>query len=125
MSTPSSSGFGIKFTTLHRSLQVLFLFTAALTLCVTTAAQSTTDGAIGGTVYDANNAVVANASVTVHNNGTNAEQTVKTDAAGGYRIRALQPATYTVTINSAGFSTYKAENVIVQVGSLTDVSPRL
>src|SRR5471032_2913821 len=30
-------------------------------------AQSTTDGAIGGTVYDTNGAVVANAKITVHN----------------------------------------------------------
>ena len=52
-------------------------------------AQSTTDGAIGGTVYDTNGAVVANATITVHNNGTNAEQKVTADASGYYRVTKL------------------------------------
>jgi outer membrane receptor protein involved in Fe transport len=108
-----------------RLFQLLFAFVIALTLCGSALAQSTTDGAIGGTVYDVNGAVVPNATVVVHNNGTNAEQRIATDASGYYRVRALQPATYTVTVSSQGFAPYKAENVIVQVGSLTDVSPRL
>ncbi|HEX4605719.1 MAG TPA: carboxypeptidase regulatory-like domain-containing protein, partial [Candidatus Angelobacter sp.] len=88
-------------------------------------AQSTTDGAIGGTVYDTNGAVVANAKVVVRNNGTNAEKSVTTGGAGYYRVTNLQPGTYVVTINQQGFAPYKAEQVTVQVGSLTDVSPRL
>src|ERR1041385_5673482 len=86
---------------------------------------STTDGAIGGTVYDSTGAVVANAKVTVHNNGTNAEQTITGDASGYYRVTNLQPGTYTVTINGGGLAPYKAEQVIVSVGSVTDLSPRL
>lgn len=105
--------------------QLLLVFALGFTLSVSAYAQSTTDGAIGGTVYDANGAVVPNATVTVHNNGTNAEQKVTTDASGYYRVRELPPTIYTVTITSAGFAPYKAEKVIVQVGSLTDVSPKL
>jgi hypothetical protein len=88
-------------------------------------AQSTTDGAIGGTVYDTNGAVVANATVTVHNNGTNAEQKVTADASGYYRVTKLPSGSYTVSVNEKGFSAYKAEQVIVQVGSVTEISPRL
>ncbi len=88
-------------------------------------AQSTTDGAIGGTVYDTNGAVVPNAKVLVHNNGTNAEKSVTTNDAGYFRAINLPSGSYTVTINQQGFSPYKAEQVIVQVGSVTDVSPRL
>lgn len=88
-------------------------------------AQSTTDGAIGGTVYDANGAVVANATVTVHNIGTNAEKTITSNDSGYYRITNLAPGTYAVTINQQGFAPYKAELVTVQVGSITDVSPHL
>jgi carboxypeptidase family protein len=88
-------------------------------------AQSTTDGAIGGTVYDTNGAVVPGAKITVHNNGTNAEQTTATDDSGFYRVTKLQPGSYTVTVNQQGFAPYKAEQVIVQVGSMTDMSPRL
>jgi len=88
-------------------------------------AQSTTDGAIGGTVYDSTGAVVANAKITVHNNGTNAEQTITSDASGYYRVTGLQSGSYTVSISSGGLAPYKAEQVIVSVGSVTDVSPRL
>src|SRR5579859_1968455 len=108
-----------------RLFSPLFVLACALALCTNTFAQSTTEGAIGGTVYDAAGAVVPNATIVVHNNGTNAEQQATTDTSGYYRVRQLQPATYTVTVNSSGFAPYKAENVIVQVGSLTDISPRL
>jgi hypothetical protein len=88
-------------------------------------AQSTTDGAIGGTVYDTNGAVVANAKVLVRNNGTNAEQTVTTDGSGYFRISSLRPGAYTVTVTEQGFAPFKAEQVIVQVGSLTELSPHM
>lgn len=88
-------------------------------------AQSTTDGAIGGTVYDVHGAVVAHATVTVHNNGTNAEKTITTDGSGYYRVTNLPSGTYTVTVNQQGFAPYKVSQVIVQVGSVTDISPRL
>ena len=116
---------GMRIASPPRCLQAFCCVITFIALSLSMAAQSTTDGAIGGTVYDANGAVVPNATVVVHNNGTNAEQRLTTDASGYYRARQLQPATYTVTINSSGFAQYKAENVIVQVGSLTDVSPRL
>ena len=74
-------------------------------------AQSTTDGAIGGTVYDTNGAVVPNAQVVVHNDGTNAEQKVTTDASGSYRVSKLQPGTYTVTVSEKGFAPFKAQNM--------------
>jgi hypothetical protein len=102
------------------------LMVTLLLVCSTLlVAQSTTDGAIGGTVYDSHDAVVANAKITVRNNGTNAEKSVTTDNSGYYRITTLQPGTYTVTISQQGFSPYKAEQVIVQVGSVTAISPRL
>lgn len=88
-------------------------------------AQSTTDGAIGGTVYDTNGAVVANAKVVVHNNGTNAETTITTDGSGYFRVNKLQPGAYTVAISEQGFAPFKSEQVIVQVGSVTELSPHL
>src|SRR6185503_8407795 len=88
-------------------------------------AQSTTDGAIGGTVYDTNGAVVANAKIIVRNNGTNAETTMTTDGSGFFRVNKLQPGTYTVTVTQQGFAPFKSEQVIVQVGSVTELSPHL
>lgn len=105
-----------------RPLMVALLLVVCSTLLP---AQSTTDGAIGGTVYDIHGAVVANASVTVHNTGTNAEKTITTNSTGYYRITNLAPGDYIVTVSQQGFAPYKAQQVIVQVGSVTDVSPRL
>jgi outer membrane receptor protein involved in Fe transport len=88
-------------------------------------AQSTTQGGVVGTVYDASGAVVPNATVVVHNNGTNADTTVTTDASGFFRVTNLQPAFYTVTITATGFQTYKDSGVSVSVGALTQISPHL
>jgi len=101
------------------------VFLLVLTLCAGAFAQSNTAGGISGTVYDQHGAVVPNATVVVRNNGTNAEQTVVSDGSGFFRVAGLQPATYTVSVTASGFAAYKAPNVIVNVGSLTDISPRL
>lgn len=101
-------------------LCIVCLLGAALCL-----AQSTTDGAIGGTVFDKTGAVVGSAKVVVHNNGTNAEQSINADASGYYRITGLQPGIYTVNVTANNLSPFKAEHVIVEVGSLTEVSPHL
>src|SRR6266567_5870482 len=56
--------------------QYCFALMAMLLLTSGAFAQSTTDGAIGGTVTDPSGAAVPNAKVIVRNNGTNAEQIV-------------------------------------------------
>ena len=88
-------------------------------------AQSTTDGAIGGSVTDPSGAVVPNAKVTVISNSTNAEQSTNTDGTGFFRVAKLQPGSYTVKVEAAGLASYTAESVIVAIGSLTDFSPKL
>ena len=105
--------------------KVVVLCLICLLSTVLCMAQSTTDGAIGGTVFDKTGAVVGSAKIVVHNNGTNAEQTATSDASGYYRIPGLQPGTYTVNVTAASLAPYKAERVVVEVGSLTEVSPRL
>src|SRR5690348_4653011 len=88
-------------------------------------AQSTTDGAIGGNVTDTSGAAVPNAKVTVKNLGTNAEEVVMTDDTGYFRVRKLQPATYSVSVEAQGFAPFRAEHVVVQVGNITDLSAKL
>ena len=98
---------------------------AGLSMSMTAWAQSAVDGAIGGTVEDTGGAVVAGATVVVHNNSTNAEQTLTSDAQGYFRAIHLQPSVYTVTVSAAGFENFKSALVTVEVGLLTDFSPRL
>jgi len=87
--------------------------------------QSAVDGAIGGTVQDASGLPIPGATILIISNTTNAEQKVTSDESGFFRAIHLQPSTYTVTITAAGFAGFKSPGVIVQVGSLTDVSPKL
>ncbi|HEX8764661.1 MAG TPA: carboxypeptidase-like regulatory domain-containing protein, partial [Candidatus Acidoferrum sp.] len=88
-------------------------------------AQSTTDGAIGGTVTDTSGAAVPGAKVTVKNLGTNAEKIVMTDDTGYFRVGKLQPATYSVSVSAPGFAPFTVEHVVVQIGSVTDVLAKL
>jgi hypothetical protein len=87
--------------------------------------QSTTEGAIGGTVVDPQGKVVPGAAVTVKNLGSNLKSTATTDAQGYYRVGQLEPANYSVSVAVTGFAPYRAENVVVTVGSLTAVNPHL
>ncbi|HEY1731244.1 MAG TPA: carboxypeptidase regulatory-like domain-containing protein, partial [Terriglobales bacterium] len=89
------------------------------------AAQTAVDGAIGGNVKDKSGASVSGATVTIHNDGTNAEQTTESDASGFFRVIHLQPGAYSVTVAAPGFETFKSQHIDVTVGSLTDVQPML
>jgi hypothetical protein len=97
-------------------------------LCVTATvvtAQSTTQGAIGGTVFDSTGAAVAGATITIHREATNAEVVVKSDASGNFVDPLVEPGTYTVTVAASGFEGYDAKSVIVQVGQTTTLLPHL
>jgi hypothetical protein len=87
--------------------------------------QSTTQGAISGTVEDVTSAVIPGAAVTVHNDGTGAEQHLTADSKGYFDASLLEPGTYTVTISAAGFGDFKTSTVIVQVGQVTSVESHL
>jgi hypothetical protein len=87
-------------------------------------AQSTTQGAIGGTVFDPTDAVIAKATVTIHNDATNAEQTLTSDESGYFKAPLLEPGSYTVTVTSQGFEGYKTD-VQVVLGQMTELTPHL
>ena len=122
-----SSGSGLVRWRRAASRAAVFMMCAVvvLGLSIPLFSQSTTDGAIAGTVMDATGAVIPNATVVVRNNGTNAEQTVTSDSAGYFRVMQLQPAEYTVTITATGFAPFKAAGVVVQIGSVAELAPHL
>jgi len=69
-----------------------------------------------GTVTDASGAVVANATVSVHNEDTGADvRTVATSGTGNFNITNLPAGRYTVTVKNGGFQTYVANDVILNV----------
>ena len=88
--------------------------------CSPMLAQSTTQGGIAGTVFDATDAVVANAKVTIHNDATNADVVATSGDSGEFRAPLLAPGTYTVTIVAPGFKVQRSTGVVVQVNSMTE-----
>jgi outer membrane receptor protein involved in Fe transport len=87
--------------------------------------QTTTQGGIAGTAFDQTESVVPDASVTIRNEGTNAEISLKTDGEGYYKAPLLSPGTYTVTVTAGGFKQQRSSNVIVQVNMLTQLDVHL
>jgi len=88
-------------------------------------AQTSTQGAIAGTVVDTTGAIVGKAVVTIHNDGTNAEVHLTADESGYFKAPLLEPGTYTVTVSAPSFGEVRVSKVIVQVGQLTEVAPKL
>ncbi len=62
-----------------------------------------TTSSLSGTVTDRSGALVANATVTLHNEGTNQELSAKTGENGGYNFQDLAPGRYSVRVQASGF----------------------
>jgi len=82
-------------------------------------------GTILGTATDASGAVLAGATVTVKNLGTDLERTTETSADGSYALPELPIGTYTVTVTLNGFQTFVAKGVTVDVASERRVDPKM
>jgi hypothetical protein len=104
-------------------------FTLFLAVCLGLAsranAQSATQGAIGGTIFDTSGAAIPDAPVSIVNDGTGAQFQVKSDASGYFKAPLLEPGTYTLSIAASGFAPFRENNVIVQVGQMSNLDPHL
>ena len=115
------SAFSIFIRTAAKSfLLVSLLITGAIAR-----AQTAVDGAIAGTVVDSSGAVIAGASILVHNTATNADTPATTDASGYFHVSRLVPGDYTVKVSATGFANYTAQHLTVEVGKLTEMTPQL
>jgi hypothetical protein len=95
----------------------LFLSTCAF-------AQETTAG-IQGVVRDPSGAVVPNATVEVSGPALIGTRKVQTDGAGNYRIAALAPGEYTMTVSATGFRTSKQGGIDLAVGRMPNLDVQL
>jgi hypothetical protein len=103
-----------------RLFAALVLFSTVFLLAPQAAAQSSTSGAVVGTVTDPSGAVVPKAEVQLLNVETNAAQTQVTNDAGGYTFPNVAPGTYKITVKIAGFRTASVQNVMVEVNKSTN-----
>ncbi|MGD0964869.1 MAG: carboxypeptidase-like regulatory domain-containing protein [Candidatus Acidiferrales bacterium] len=82
--------------------------------------QSSSTGALTGTVKDSSGAVVPNATVTATSLATDQVRTSATDANGTYKFGFLPPGTYKLKFEAAGFNAAEVPSVTIVVTE-TDV----
>ena len=63
--------------------------------------------------------------MTIRNNATGVVQTTTTSSAGTYAANGLIPGRYTVTADAPGFKKEVEQNVLIEIGSHSDISIRL
>lgn len=91
-----------------------------LLMSFSVAQAQTTTGRISGTVTDATDAIVPNASVTASNGATNVSRTVMSDENGFYTVPSLPVGTYNVSAEVPNFKkSVKTGNVLSADGRLT------
>ena len=82
----------------------------------------TNRGGISGTVMDQSQAVIAGATVTITNAGTNEVRKLITSQLGSYSAVDLEPVTYRVEVEFQGFKKSVVQNVKVDTASITTVN---
>ncbi len=82
-------------------------------------------GTITGYVYDASDAVIAAATVTVTNAGSGTPTVRTTDAAGRFIMTNLQPGNYNLSVEAAGFRRFIQENIVLRIDSTIRIDSHL
>jgi Carboxypeptidase regulatory-like domain/TonB-dependent Receptor Plug Domain len=95
-------------------LRLLVVF---ILLSTTLLVGQTFRGTVLGSVTDPSGAVVAGATVKVRNLGTGLERTTVTSADGSYSVPELPIGSYSVTVSQAGFKTFVATGLAVDVAT--------
>jgi hypothetical protein len=94
--------------------RIIVTFIALWLASVTAFAQSNT-GRIVGAVTSADG-VIPGATIKIKDNQTNKERTVTSAGDGAFVVPQLDIGTYTINVTAAGFKSYEATNVKVDVG---------
>ncbi len=87
--------------------------------------QSTTTGGLDGVVTDAQERVIPGARVVARSSTNGKERTATSDLTGSFRIADLDPDTYIVETTAGNFAAWRASSVMIQVGRMTFLAPRL
>jgi len=110
-----------RFRSLSGAAALCFAILLTCLLTSTALGQATT-GSLSGSVSDASGAVVPGATVTLVNTATGAERTVESSSSGTFDFQALQPGTYTISVEAKGFKRAVAREIVVSVASNAEVN---
>ena len=86
-------------------------------------AQST--ATLQGVVMDTSGAVIPGAHIKIHSTATNAVREVISDDTGKYFVPSLQPGTYNVVANAAGFGAVNISNLVMLVDQTSNVDIKM
>jgi outer membrane receptor protein involved in Fe transport len=88
-----------------RSVGWILLLLGALCFLLPGTAHAQAQAAVNGTVHDTSGAIIPDASVTLHNNGTNLDRPASTNSVGAYVLTDIQPGNYDLRVSKDGFTT--------------------
>src|SRR6266404_3852734 len=89
---------------------MVFILTVLL---VSSAAAQTTSGSIAGSITDPQQAVIANATVTLSDDTRGFSQTVTTDKEGRFVFPTLSPGTYALSAEALGFRRLQKKGIVL------------
>jgi Carboxypeptidase regulatory-like domain len=104
-------------------LALALFFTIGVGLA--SAQSSSARGRLEGDILDARGALVASASVTVRNVSTRESFTQPSDDRGHFLFLYLAPGHYKVSIEKNGFTHLDMDDVLINVGTTTNLHPQL
>src|SRR5712692_7697610 len=104
--------------TVRKLVSLTFLM---LLLTTFSFAQGVASGDLHVTVRDPKGNVVTNATVTAHEQAKGFERSTTVNSEGEYRILALPPGAYTVTVESPGFAKIEISDVAITVGQMASL----
>ena len=82
-------------------------------------------GGITGTVTDIRSGVIPNATVVVVNTETNTTSRTATNSTGYFEVNLLNPGSYSITVEAAGFKKALRAGLVLQVAGRLDLDLRL
>jgi hypothetical protein len=121
MSSIQQSSVAVRFSCL--ALVVALVFLVSLPLSHAQSAAAT--GRLEGTATDPSGAAVPDAEITVRNQNTGLSTTVRSDGEGQFVVLYLDPGTYEVSVQKAGFGKLVLKDISVTVGTRAIINPRL
>src|SRR5215470_6025446 len=98
-----------------RSKIIVTGFVVVLLACAQLAQAQTATGSVNGNVSDPSGAVVPGAAIKLTNEATQLETLGKTNETGNYVFVGVQPGTYTLKVEMAGFKSLEARGLKVDV----------
>jgi hypothetical protein len=102
-----------------------FRFATLIVLALTSAYAQETRATLSGTVRDTTEAVVIGATVHLANVDTGVVFDATTNNSGAYRFLFLNPGTYKLQVESAGFKKYEQSGIPLQVGQAASIDVTL